>query len=317
MAALPSRLNSAFARLFGVRAVHEDALKNVYGPVTAATADLTIIVERLVRVSQDQQALAQQIAWRMNQFAPMANQANAVERLQQLGRLLQPQRAVGVEKVRLGALHDGGYVCLDDFDDVVAALSFGLAGEVSWDTALADKGLIVHQYDHTVPGPPVSHANFRFGQRKIGAFPDSTTDTVETVLEQNHLTRRNSVIMKMDIEHDEWDALAAMSSSSLDVLTQILCEFHNFSQVTDDRWFSRAIAVLSKLNEKFAVVHVHANNYGPLLAVGTVLFPQVLEVSYANRSKYTFEESDELFPGKLDGTNNPFAPDHQLGRFIY
>jgi hypothetical protein len=40
-----------------------------------------------------------------------------------------------------------------------------------------------------------------------------------------------------------------------------------------------SFAVLTKLNDKFAVVHVHANNYKPLLAIGNLLFPEVLEVT--------------------------------------
>jgi hypothetical protein len=47
-------------------------------------------------------------------------------------------------------------------------------------------------------------------------------------------------------------------------------------------------------------VHVHANNYGSILAIGNLLFPSVLEVTYANRVKYVFEDTDETFTGALD-----------------
>ena len=93
-------------------------------------------------------------------------------------------------------------------------------------------------------------------------------------------------------------AFAATSAATLDVFTQVLAELHGFNNVLDDDWFEQALAVLAKLNEKFAVVHVHANNYRPLLAIGNVLFPEVLEVTYASRAKYSFTDCDEVFPGR-------------------
>ena len=111
--------------------------------------------------------------------------------------------------------------------------------------------------------------------------------------------------------------LAATPPATLDTFTQVLAEFHSFNNVLDDVWFEEALAVLTKLNEKFAVVHVHANNYRPLLAIGNVLFPEVLEVTYASRAKYSFADCDEVFPGPLDSPNWPAAPDYGLGKFVY
>jgi len=94
-------------------------------------------------------------------------------------------------------------------------------------------------------------------------------------------------------------------------------ESESIESALDDDWFERALSALSKLNEKFAVVHVHANNYRPLLAIGNVLFPEVLEVTYASRAKYTFTDCDDVFPGPLDSPNWPAAADYGLGKFVY
>jgi hypothetical protein len=268
---------------------------------------------RIVRANAYENLSAQSAG----QMRPLTNSPLAIERIASLGRLLRPQQARGVKKVRLGASNDCGYVCLDDFTGVEAVLSLGIAAEVSWDAEMADRGLIVHQYDHTVEGPPFQHANFRFNRRRIGARADRDGESIESALAKAQITRPHSAILKIDIDDDEWPTFAATSADALDMFTQVLCEFHGFNNVLDDVWFEQAFAVLSKLNEKFAVVHVHANNYRPLLAIGNLLFPEVLEVTYASKAKFACGDCNEVFPGPLDSPNWPAAADYGLGRFAY
>ena len=49
----------------------------------------------------------------------------------------------------------------------------------------------------------------------------------------------------------------------------------------------------------------------------TSLFPEVLEVTYGCRAKYTFTDCDDVFPGPLDSPNWPAAADYGLGKFVY
>ncbi len=283
---LQSALNRQLTSTFGLRVVRVDLYKKL-------TAELA------------------------GQILPFTNSSLAIERIASLGRLLRPLQARGVNKIRLGAPNDCGYVCLDDFNDVVAALSLGIASDVSWDVDMAKKGVVIYQYDHTVAGPPFAHANFRFNQRKIGTGADHESESIESALAQGQLTQPLSTILKIDIDGDEWAAFAATTAATLDIFTQVMGEFHDFDKILDDDWFAQTLAALTKLNEKFAVVHVHANNYRPLLAIGNLLFPEVLEVTYASRAKYTFTDCKEVFPGPLDSPNWPAAPDYSLGRFVY
>ena len=45
--------------------------------------------------------------------------------------------------------------------------------------------------------------------------------------------------------------------------------------------------------------------------------PEVLEITFANRSRYSFVAADEMFPGALDAPNYPYLPDIHLGKFAY
>src|SRR5262245_16910804 len=89
-------------------------------------------------------------AWKQKQKRE-ARSASAVgaERILKLGSLLAPQHAVGQSKVRLGSKYDGGYICLNDFDGITTAFSFGIGQNDDWDFEIAGKGIVVHQFDHS------------------------------------------------------------------------------------------------------------------------------------------------------------------------
>lgn len=242
------------------------------------------------------------------------------ERLEQrfrvLGGKLRPQRATDFNKTRLGRAADGGYVCIDDFAQIEVAISLGVGREASWDFTAADVGIRVFQYDHAIARLKWTHPSVHFLQRRIAAETDRG-ETIESIVMRHQLTRPGSALLKMDIEGDEWPVLAAAPPATLKCFSQIICELHSFDRIADAAWFERAVLVLDKLNESFAVVHIHANNFRPMLIAGTVAFPEVLEVTYASRARYKFSETEEIFPTSLDAPNDTRKAEHFLGRFVF
>ena len=75
--------------------------------------------------------------------------------------------------------------------------------------------------------------------------------------------------------------------------------------------------VLAKLVENFAVVHVHGNNFSPIFNIANVIVPDVLEVTFANRARYTCTDTDEIFPTPLDRPCAPKGAEIHLGCFRY
>jgi hypothetical protein len=238
---------------------------------------------------------------------------------------LAPQHAVGQSKVRLGSKYDGGYICLDDFDGITTAFSLGIDQNDDWDVEIAGKGIVVHQFDHFVDQPPHVHPNCHFHKKRIVPRDDGTanTETIAHLVEKYTRGGDVSLILKIDIENDEWQVFAETTRDHLAKFSQVICEYHLFSAVTDDVWYQRALHVLEKINRDFAVVHVHGNNtvpennMSPWANVVSVPFPELLEVTYASRKRYKFEPSQDVFPTHLDAPNDPTKPDMFLGRFIF
>ena len=77
-----------------------------------------------------------------------------------IARMLKPYQLHNASKLRVGGSEDGGYVMVDDFAGIETAFSLGIGPNVDWDYEIAERGIPVHQFDHTVSGPPRSHTNF-------------------------------------------------------------------------------------------------------------------------------------------------------------
>ena len=125
------------------------------------------------------------------------------------------------------------------------------------------------------------------------------------------------MILKIDVEGAEWDVLDAATSDELARFSQIVGEFHEFSNVKDPAWRDKVQRVLVKLRSMFDVVHVHGNNWGKLNVIANVAVPEAIELTFANRSIYECGETNEIFPTALDQPNFNARPDIFLGNMRF
>jgi len=235
-------------------------------------------------------------------------------------RLIEPHSMIGYRKARFGSKYDGGYVMIDDFKGVTGAFSFGIANDANWDAAIADRGVPVFQFDHTIDEPPISRPDLIFTKARIAAEPGQhgQTQTIDELVSIHGSPGKATLLLKIDIEADEWPVFDSVSEEALACFAQIAAEFHYFGNaMLDSEFYQRALRVLQKLHRNFAVVHVHGINGHPVCNIVNVMVPDIMEITFANRRRYSFGPSVETFPGPLDAPCHPNMPDVHLGRFIY
>ena len=232
-------------------------------------------------------------------------------------RRLEPVRAAGVDKIRIGRERDSGYVMLDDFAAVTAAYSVGIGNEVSWDLAIAERGIEVHQYDHTIDGPPCEHPRFHWS--KTGLGPDVTADleTLPRLLEANGHQGRNDLLFKCDIEGCEWQVLAGLPPETLRHFRQIVIELHDIERLPDPAFSALVARAIGALTADHRVVHVHANNHRPYGIVGGIPLPAVLELTLVRAADFRLVATDEVFPQETDSPCYPGRADFRLGTFRF
>ena len=245
----------------------------------------------------------------------------AYQRCPQIISLLSPMDVEGAKYSRVGKDFDGGYVMLADFEaaTIHAAYSFGIADDVSWDEEIADRGIEVFMYDHTIDSLPTVHPRFRYFKLGItGEKKDADLKTLNDILVQNGHEQHRNLIMKMDIEGCEWDVFQQAEESIIDQFCQIVIEFHGLVAAAYDHKALVTVAnVLEKINETHQSVHVHANGSTIPLLIGGLVLSDVMEVTYLRRSggKHKFVPNTRQFPTELDQPTYQGGYDVYLGRF--
>jgi hypothetical protein len=232
-------------------------------------------------------------------------------------RFLEPEKVNGHVKIRVGTNGDGGYVQLDDLAGISRAFSFGIGNNDDWDVAMAQAGVPVEQFDHSVERAPSNHPLLHFHRKMISAHAGVETITVSDLVAAHSKLAAPDLILKIDIENGEWDVFDNTPDAVLAKFVQIVCEFHNLSHLTDSIFRERAHRVFEKLAKYFAPIHVHGNNCCRLVNICNITLPDFLEITFASRNRYSFAENSETFPTLLDAPNCPRLPEIILGTFRF
>lgn len=217
---------------------------------------------------------------------------------------------------RVGRANDGGYVMLDDFEGKRIAYSFGIADDVSWDLDMANRGLDVYMYDHTISQLPQMHPKFHYFQIGLGnenEKDDLHKKTLAQLMKENGHMDEYGMILKIDIEGAEWDVLRTVDKEILQHFSQIVFEFHDVIVPENENNIQEA---LQKLNQTHQLVHVHANNYGSYLLLGGTMLPELIEATYVLRADHEFcpiDAKECILPSKHDEINCTYLADIFLG----
>ena len=220
------------------------------------------------------------------------------EKEYKLYRLLCPKEVIGKKKVLLGEPYDAGYVLLDDLLDIKIAYSFGISTLISFDKALADKGIDVYMYDHTIKKLPYENAKFHW--KKIGITSESKKNPnlktlIDLMKENRHLGEKN-MILKIDVEGSEWLIFQEITPNILNQFKYIIMELH-FKKINEN--FDLYLECLKKINENHQIFHIHCCNCSPILDLGGENpICQTIEVSYIRKEGNYFKKDESSYPIK-------------------
>lgn len=216
-------------------------------------------------------------------------------------KLLCPSGVVGHKKIRIGRKGDGGYIFLDDLDNIKIAYSFGINREISFDKDLADRNIDVYMYDHTINSLPFE--NQRFHWKKTGLsgniINNTNLKTLPELLKENGHSKEKNMILKLDIESHEWEVFQNLPITILKQFKYIVGEFH-FSSRQKLNYYN----ILEKLQLNHKIFHLHCNNCGRIIKLGGYEICHLLEISFIKKNGYKFYKSNDRFPMKgLDYKN--------------
>ena len=194
--------------------------------------------------------------------------AGAAAPLDEAGRAaflaeLQPVTLKNCNLKRMGSTYDGGYLVCDNLSDgIQSAYSYGVGPNDQLGCDVAKRyHVTVHEYDCFDPARPTCEGGtFDFHNECLA--PRAMRDKHHRVFDslQNQFTRNGDsgkrLLVKIDIEGAEWEALAATPDEVLERIDQIPMELHVFKGVTPLH-----LQVIKKLKKTFYVVNLHYNNF--------------------------------------------------------
>ena len=212
-----------------------------------------------------------------------------------LYQILCPKNVIGKNRVLIGKKSDGCYVMLDDFENIKIAYSIGIRNEIQFDKALADKGIDVYMYDHTIN--KLQYLNKKFHWKKIGIGGNSektyNIQTIQDMMKENgHLNEKN-IIFKMDVEGAEWNSLKDLPEKVLLQFKYLLFEYHFSKPKNDLVLFYNVLKKIYKTHQPF---YVHCSPFGEAISFGNNRLCKAIEVSYIIRDGYKFIKDKTIYP---------------------
>ena len=139
--------------------------------------------------------------------------------------------------------------------------------------------------------------NKRFHWKKIALTgkieKENNMKTLNELIKENGHTNEKNMILKMDIEGEEWNIFSDISTDILTQFKYILIEFH-FS----DKIVEKYLKVFTKINLSHQIFHLHCNNAGTLIYFNDNIICSLLEISFIIKENNHFIDNNDFFPIK-------------------
>ena len=241
--------------------------------------------------------------------------------------------------MRVGGANDGGYV-IPTFlaNESTLLISLGLSDDWSFDKHFKqlNPDIQIHSYDHTVSRAefqkslqrsfikaclgklPLREVSSRFAKLKdydsffsgsVVHFEERVRNRVDrssdvTIASVFGRSPSRSIFLKCDIEGSEYRIIDDILKYA-DRIIGIAIEFHDTEPLRQ-----LFIACVQKLQQRFGIVHLHANNYSGVARDG---LPNVLEITFAEKTRCIFgrHRTDLPIP-EVDSPCNPRFADYAI-----
>ena len=172
---------------------------------------------------------------------------------------LQPIALKNCTLKRFGSANDGGYLmCENLVEKIDAAYSYGVGATTTGVEVSRRYQVPVHQYDCFNPARPTCEGGtFVFHNECVGTRAEvkesRAFDTLTNQTVKNGDSGRR-LLVKMDIEAAEWDAILATPDEVLAAIPQLAMELHGYKD-------PKVLEGIRKLKRHFYVVNLHFNNW--------------------------------------------------------
>jgi len=116
------------------------------------------------------------------------------------------------------------------------------------------------------------------------------------------------LVLQMDIEGAEYEALLAASAETINRFRVIVLELHDLRSVMSRMGLTLFMTTIERLKTTHEIVHAHPNNCCAGVNVGGLEWPEVLEITLLRRDRFSQNLGLAELPHPLDMDNTSNRP---------
>lgn len=210
---------------------------------------------------------------------------------------------IDLDLIRLGENNDGGYILPNDLKDIDQNYSAGVGFLTQYENDLEQKYSInSSMLDFNDIDRKIFPNNSKFIKKKLSLNSNVNEISINEWIEERH----KEIVLKMDIEGDEYLSLANISDHNLKKIRILVIEFHNLRHLRNFTFFKTFENIFLRLNEFFYPCHLHINNSSTIKYIGNFKIPDMVELTFIRKDRIkNFTGKFSKLPNDLDRKTVP------------
>lgn len=209
----------------------------------------------------------------------------------------------GKDLVRIGGGADGGYLLPDDLDGIEYCFSPGVGSLSDCESHLATLNIRSFLADYSVDSLPIHRPEFTFDRKFVGANNTETSFTLESWKNKYLPNYTGDLLLQMDIEGSEYEAIISTPVDLLDDFRIMVIEFHFLEKIFDPFVYRIYRACFERILKNFHVAHIHPNNLCGSVRMSGIEIPRMMEFTFYNKKRVSGTKRRANFPHALDRDN--------------
>ena len=205
---------------------------------------------------------------------------------------------IDVSLVRLGEKNDGGYLVPDDLVGIDKNYSAGVGFLTQYEKDLEEKYSIKsNMLDFNEIDKTILPSEASFLKKKLGLVSNNKEISINDWIVQAD----KDIILKIDIEGDEYASLIDISEENLKKVRILVIEFHDLRNLRNNLFLNFFDKVINKLENYFYVCHLHINNTSKIKKIGDFLVPDMIELTFIRKNRVkNFSSKFSILSHELD-----------------
>jgi hypothetical protein len=235
-------------------------------------------------------------------------------KIDQLISVLAPWKYRG-EIDRYGGIGDGSYIIPTDIVNRKSFLvSGGIGNNNNFEIQLARLGIKGFQIDNSINNPPKNHDNLNFISKTLGVLDGEESISLKTLI--NNVPINKAIIVKLDIEGGEIEALRNLPKNILQKITCLSMELHSIGSLHEN---TQILEMLNHLKlSGFRSIYLQANNGCLTYTMSGYLIPDNMEVTFVKKNRVIKPTLKEIQRIKmLQSKNNTDSTLVNIDHFLF